>query len=296
MLKKKLRLAILVSLALAPFGASHAADMETYCRLRGGSLVQLPAAACATEGGTLVSAAVAPATVPAPVSVVAPAPAAAFVPAPIPAPAIQPTGNLTLDEAQKLAVDILDKDVGSTASSSKKPESIERTAKFDGCRLLVEEQLLIDFGNMITSRKDFKIDSTIDFRKIARKSFGVMGEVSSRAGDLSGEAVYFEEPKLEGGNSISISVLLGIKGNYTKYRSIGESASLTGPHDYYWIADGYGYPVDIVNNVTEIYATDKIRILYIVNSSDDAARLMGALDKVSAMCGPQQAGTNQQKD
>lgn len=284
MLKKKLRLAILVLLALAPFGASHAADTESYCRLRGGSLVQLPAAACATEGGTMVSAALAPAT-PAAAS---PAPAPAVAPAP--APAIQPTGNLTLDQAETLAVEILDKTVGDQSSSSKKPESLERTARFDGCRLVVEEKLHIDFGNMITSRKDFRIDSAIDFRKIARGSFGAIGEVSSRAGDLSGEAVSFEEPRHEGGNSMSISVLLGVKGKYTKYLPDGDSASLAGPRDYYWIVDGYGYPIDVVNSVTDVPAADKIRILYIVNSPDDAARLVGALEKVSAMCMQQQAG------
>lgn len=285
MLTKHFRLVILLALVLAPFGASHAADMETYCRLRGGSLVQLPAEACATEGGTLMSAELAPATpaaalapATAPTSA-APAPAAALAPA----PAIQPTGNLTLDQAGKLVVDILDKAVV-PATPSRKPEGIERTAKFDDCRLHVEEQLHIDFGNMITSRKNFKIDSAIDFRKIARKSFGTMGEVSSRAGDLSGDAVYFERPKREGGNSISISVWIGMKGNYTKYQSEGDSASLSGSSDYYWIVDGYGYPIDVVNNVTEVYDTDTVRIIYIVSTPDDAARLMGALEKVSAMC------------
>ncbi len=280
MLTKHFRLAILVALALAPFGVSHAADMETYCRLRGGSLVQLPAEACATEGGTLVSAELAPAgaLAPATAPAVAPAPAALA-----PAPAIQPSGNLTLDQAEQLVVDILDKAVV-PATPSRKPEGIVRTAKFDDCRLLVEEQLHIDFGNMITSRKDFKIDSAIDFRKITRKSFGTMGEVSSRAGDLSGVAVYFEKPKREGGNSISISVLLGIKGKYTKYQSEGDSASLSGPSDYYWIVNGYGYPIDVVNNVTEVYDTDTIRALYIVGTQDDAAQLMGALEKVHTMC------------
>lgn len=276
---KKLRLAILVLLALTPFGASHAADVESYCRLRGGSLVQLPAAACAAEGGTMVSAALAPAA-----PAAAPAPAAAV--APVAAPAIQPTGNLALDRAETLAVEILGKPVVPATPSGNKPESLERTARFDGCRLVVEEKLHIDFGNMITSRKNFRIDSAIDFRKIARGSFGAIGEVSSRAGDLSGEAVSFEEPRHEGGNSMSISVLLGTKGKYTKYTPDGDSASLAGPRDYYWIVDGYGYPVDVVNSVAEVPAVDKIRILYIVNSPDDAAGLVAALEKVSAICRP----------
>ena len=151
---------------------------------------------------------------------------------------------------------------------------------------MVEEKLHIDFGNMITSRKDFRIDSAVDFRKIARGSFGAIGEVSSRAGDLSGEAVSFEEPRREGGNSMSISVFLGVKGKYTKYSPDGDSASLAGPRDYYWIVDGYGYPVDVVNSVTDVPAADKVRILYIVGSPDDAARLVAALEKVSAVCKP----------
>ena len=91
-------------------------------------------------------------------------------------------------------------------------------------------------------------------------------------------------------------MLLGIKGNYTKYASDGDSASLSGSRDYYWIVDGYGYPIDIVNNVTEVYATDMVRILYIVNTPDDAAKLMGALGKVSAMCRSQYMETGQQKN
>ncbi len=288
MLKKKLRLTLLALLVLAPFGASHAAEMATYCRLQGGSLVPLPAAACATEGGTMVSAELAPAAEAGPA--VSPVPATASAPASAAeiAAAIKPTGNPDLDQAEKQVVDILDRPVGA-APSNKKTESIERTAKFDGCQLAVEEQMHIDFGNILTSRKNFKIDSAVNFRKLARESFSLLGEVSSRAGDLSGQAVSFEEPKRDSGNSISISVLIGIRGSYAKYSTDGESAtgqsaSLSGPQDYYWIVDRYGYALDIINSVQDIPATDTIRILYILNTPDDAAHLMSALDKISAMC------------
>jgi hypothetical protein len=277
MLKKALRLAILVSLALAPFGASHAADVENYCRLKGGSLVPLTAAACAAEGGTMVSAEIAP--------------AAAAVAAGQAAPASQLPDNPTLDQAQKLVVDILGRTVG-TAASGKKPEGIERTARFDGCRLVVAEQLHMDIGNLLTSRKNLKIDSAIDFRNLNRKSFGALGKVSSKAGDLGGEAIFFEEPWGKAGKHISISVQIGVKDSYARYTTDASSAYLEGPRDYYWIADGYGYPRETRLGDP---ALDKVRILFIVNTPDEAALLMKALDKVSAMCRPQQAETSQQK-
>lgn len=294
MLMKIKRPAILMLLALAPIGASHAADMAMDCRLKGGSVVPLPAAACAMEGGTPVSAAAA-STPPAATSATAPAsaPVAAPAPAKETAAAIQPTGNLNLDEAQKLVVDILGKTVGLPGTVSKNPESIDRTAKFDGCRLVVEEKLHLDVGNLISSLKDFKIDSAIDFRNVGRASFGEMGKVSSKAGDLGGEAIYFEEPRNKAGNNISISVFIRIKGDYSKYSTDRSFAALDGPRDDFWIIDEYGYPRDTIMGTP---ATDKIRILYILTSSDDAARLVNALDKVGAMCRAQPGEPGRQKN
>ncbi|BCK87952.1 hypothetical protein MIZ01_1749 [Sideroxyarcus emersonii] len=294
MLMKMTRSAILMLLALAPLGAK--ADAAIYCRLKGGSLVPLPAAACAMEGGTPVNAVVTPAdsaavpaAVPAPVPAAAPAPAAAAVKesaAPLP-----PIGDLNLDQAQKVVVDILDK--GLPATARKVPESLERTARFDGCRLVVEEKLHIEFGNLITSLKDFKIDSAVDFRTVGRDAFGSMGKVSSKAGDLGGEAIYFEEPKNKAGNNIGISVAIRIKGDYSKYTTDRSFVALDGPNDDYWIADEYGYPRDTIMGTP---ARDKIRILYLINSPDDAARLAGALDKVGAMCRAQPGEPGAKKD
>lgn len=295
MLSKKLRLAILLSLALAPLAASHAQDAAIYCRLKGGSLVPLPADACAKEGGTLVSAEVAPAApsaaTPAPAAVPpgAPAMAASAVPATVSADAVKPTGNPDLDQAERQVVEILGKTVGEPPSSSKKPESIERSASFDGCRMRVREDMHLDFGNVMTSRKNLRIDSAVDFSALRPGSFGALGEISSRAGDMSGQAVYFEESRYADHKALSISVQLGIRGKYSRYDADGETASLAGPHDYFWIVDGYGYPIDTVNNIMEVYVMDNTRIIYIIDTPDDATRLIGALEKVSAMCGPQQA-------
>lgn len=302
----KLRFAILLTLALAPLASSHAEDAAIYCRLKGGSLVQLPADACAKEGGTLVSAAVAPAAptpaAPAPAPATAPAtaplaaPAAAAAPAASVSPdAVKPTGNPDLDQAERQVVEILGKAVAGPSSSSTKPESIERSASFDGCRMRVKEDMHMDFGNIMTTRKNFRIDSTVDFSMLPSQAFGALGEISSRAGDLSGQAVYFEESRYADRKALSISVQLEKRGIYSRYDADGGSASLAGPRDYFWIVDSYGYPLDNYNNVTETYFMNKDRIIYIIDTPDDATRLLGALQKVSAMCGPQQAGAGLQK-
>jgi hypothetical protein len=273
MLAKMLHHTILILLALAPLGTGHAADMAIDCRLKGGTVVQLPAAACAVEGG-------------APVSVAVP-PASAAAPADVNAAGNQPPGT-KLEETQKWIVDLLAKSVEYTTPLNRNPEGIERTAKFDGCRLVVDEQLHIQYGNAYSVWKDFKINSVIDFRNINRDEFGVLGKITSKGGDLSGVAIYFEEPKSKDGNNISISVLNLRNGNYSKYTTHGPSAYWDAPRDDLWIADEYGYAKD---NGWDNVVTDKIRILLIVNSSDDAAKLQNALEKVNTMCKQQQVET-----
>lgn len=271
MLTKMLHPAILILLALAPLGIVQAADIAIDCRLKGGTVAQLPAAACALEGGAPVNAAVAPAS------------AAAPEPADVSAAGSQPSGS-KLEETQKWIVSLLAKPVETTTPLNRNPEGIARTAKFDGCRLVVDEQLHIQYGNLFSVWKDFKISSVIDFQKINREEFGVLGKITSKGGDLSGVAVYFEEPKRKGGNNISISVLNLRDGNYTKYTTHGSSAYWDAPRDDLWIADEYGYAKD---NGWDNVVTDKIRILLIVNSSDDAAKLKNALEEVHTMCKPQ---------
>ena len=272
MLTKMLRPATLILLGLAPYGVGLAADMAIDCKLKGGTVVQLPAAACALEGGSPVNAAVAP---------------AAAAPAVVNAAGNQPPGS-KLEEAQKLIVGLLGKPVESTTPLNRNPEGIERTAKFAGCKLMVDEDLHIQYGNFYSVWKDFKISSVIDLHKIEPNEFGVFGEVASKGGEFKATAVYVEQRKRKDGNDISISVLNLRNGSYVKYTTHGPSAYLDAPRDDLWIADEYGYPKDTgMGNV----ATDKIRILLMVSSSDDAAKLNGAFQEVNTMCRAQQAET-----
>jgi hypothetical protein len=278
MLTKMLRPATLILLALAPYGVARAADMAIDCKLKGGTVVQLPAAACALEGGTPVSAAVAPA---------AASPAAENAAGNQPTPG-DATSHSKLEETQKWIVGLLGKSVESTTPLNRNPEGIERTAKFDGCKLTVDEDLHIQYGNFYSVWKDFKISSVIDFQKIDRDEFGILGEVASKGGDFKATAVYVEERRRKEGNNISISVLNLRDGNYTKYRTHGPSAYLDTPRDDLWIADEYGYPKDTgMGNA----ATDRIRILLMVSSSDDAAKLNNAFEEVNTMCKTQPAET-----
>jgi hypothetical protein len=282
MLTKISHPAILIALSLAPLGAGHAADMTIECKLKGGSVVQLPAEACKMEGGALVNEAAAPASA----AVLKPVDGKSSGNQPLPGDA---TKYSKLEETQKWVVDLLSKPVGASTPMNRNPEGIERTAKFDGCRLVVDENLHIQYGNVFSDLKDFKINAEIDFENINREEFGLLGKIASKGGDLNAAAVYFEEPKSKSSNHISISVLILKAGNYTKYTSHGPSAYWDTPRNDLWIADEYGYPKDTGWSTV---ATDKIRILLIVNSSDDAAKLKNALDEVNTMCKPQPAETH----
>lgn len=280
MLTKMLHPAILILLAFAPLGVGQAADMAIDCRLKGGTVVQLAAEACKMEGGAQVNEAASP-TSPASGAVPKPADGNTSGSQPLPGDA---ASHSKLEETRKWIVDLLGKPVATTTPLNRNPESLERTAKFDGCRLVVDENLHIQYGNAFSVWKDFKINAVIDFQNINREEFGVLGKITSKGGDLSAAAVQFEERRSKSGNNISISVLNLRNGNYEKYTSHGPGAYWETPGDDLWIADEYGYAKDTGWSTV---ATDKIRILLIVNSSDDAARLKNALDEVNAMCKPQ---------
>jgi hypothetical protein len=271
MLTKMLCPAILILLGLATQGVVRAEDMAIGCRLKGGTVVQLPASACALEGGAPVSAAVAPAAA-------APADVSAAGNQPPPGDA---TSHSKLEETRKWIVALLGKSVESTTPLKRNPEGIERTARFDGCKLMVDETLHIQYGNFFSVWKDFKISSVIDFQKIDRDEFGVLGEIVSKGGDLKASAVYIEERKLKVGNDISISVLAAREGGYEKYTSHGPVPFWVAPRDDLWVADEYGYAKD--NGWGDV-ATDKIRILFMVGSADDAAKLNNAFEEVNTMC------------
>lgn len=274
MLTKILRHAILL-LALAPLGVAQSADSAIDCRLKGGSVVQLPAGVCTMEGGAPVNEASTPVSGALPEHGDQP-------------PSGEGASHSGLDVTRKLIVDLLAKPVETTTPLNRNPEGLARTARFDGCRLMVEEELHIQYGNAFSVWKDFKINSVIDLQNIDREKFGLWDSVTSLGGELSAAAVYIEERKSKGGNNISISVLEPRDGGYAKYTVHGLSAYWGTPRDDLWITDGYGYAKDTGWNTA---ATDKIRLLFIVKTPDDAARLKNALQEVAATCQPQQVET-----
>jgi hypothetical protein len=275
MLTKMLRPAVLMSLALAMHGVGYAAEMAIDCRLRGGTVVQLSAEACNLEGGTQVNAAAAP------VSGVASAPVAGN----ISGIQLPPASLSKLEEAQQVIVGLLGKTVESGTPLMRNPEAIERSAKFDGCKLVVDEQIHVEYGNAYSVWRDFKVNAVVDFQKIDKGELGTLEKVGSKGGDLTGAAVTFEERKNEGGNNISISVRYLSDGNYTKYTVHGPSAYWDTPQDDLWIEDEYGYTKD---TGWDTAATDRIRILFIVNSLDDATKLKNAFEAVNTMCKQQE--------
>jgi len=281
---KMLNGAILMLFALAPFGAAQAAEQESACRLRGGSIVPLPAEACAKEGGAMVTVTIAApaAAAPAVSAPAAPAPAAAAsAPAAIPAPVL--SADPRRAAAQKAIIELLGKPVVSKSSHRHGPESIERSAKFAECTMTVEENTHLDYGNLISSRMDFKISSTVRFGGLRPEEVGVLGETSSKGGDLETYSVYLARPARDGGDfSISVSVRDGKQ--YRKFTSPGSSAYWAGPRDDYWMADEYGYPT--ADDLGNIY-TNKVRILYVVGTEDDANALKKAFDEMRAACAPQ---------
>lgn len=196
-------------------------------------------------------------------------------------PPVEAASLSKLEATQKLIVGILGKTVKSPSPLTRNPEIIERTARFDGCRLVVDEQVYIEYGNAFSVWRDFKINSVIDLKNINRDKLGLLGNVSSKGGKLTGVAVYFEERKRKDGNNISISVLSQRNGAYTKYTIHGPSAYWSTPADDLWIEDVHGYTKD---TGWDTAATENIRILLIVGSSDDATGLKGALDEVITMC------------
>jgi hypothetical protein len=271
---KMLRHTIVILLSFAPYVVGHAADMKIDCRLQGGSVVQLTPLACGIEGGTPVNGAVLP------------APAASPEPVDKGAAQTQTAANSKLAATQMAIIDLLDREVVDTTPLNRNPEGIERSARFDGCKLMVDEILHIKYGNFYSVWKDFKISSVIDLQNLDRDVYGVWDKVSSKGGDFSAAAVYIEERNLKEGNSNSISVLLSTNKGYKKYSFHGPSYYLDAPEDNLWIADEYGYPRD--NGLGDA-ATDTIRILLIVDTPADAEKLKGLLENINAMCKPQPA-------
>jgi len=259
---------LLILVALVPYNIGLAEDIAIDCRLMGGTVVQLTAEVCSLEGGKQAHTGSSEhgALVDSDKRDTSGSPA---------------SGDYMFDETRKRIIDLLAKPVGANIPASRNPEGIERAARFDGCSLLIDEDLHIQYGNVFSVWKDFKINSVIDLQNIDPAEIGIMAKISSKGGDLRAAAVFLEERKVKNGNNISISVLSLKEGNYTKYTSHGLSAYWDTPRDDLWIADEYGYPKDTGWNTV---ATDRIRLLIIVNSSSEAAKLKNAFEEVNAMC------------
>lgn len=247
-------------LAIAPFAA--AAEQANNCKLKGGSMVRLAAEACVMEGGAVVSAAVAPV---------------------IPVPTLQLSADPKLAAAQRVVAELLMQPVVDKNLKKRTPEEIERTVKFEGCRLLVEEDMQVEHGNAFAGRKHFKVSSTVDMQKLSRAAFGELGKVTSYGGGLETYAVYLEERKLKEGNNIAISVLIQKDDGARKFSVRTSDIYWDAKNDDLWMADEYGYPKDIVEKGA---ALDTIRILYLMNTREDAAALNKALSDVHVMCKP----------
>jgi membrane protein implicated in regulation of membrane protease activity len=257
MLKQVLLPAVLF-FAIASFAV--AAEQANNCKLKGGSMVLLAADACVMEGGAVVSAVAAPA---------------------IPVSTLQLSADPKLAAAQRAVAELLIKPVVDKNLKKRTPEEIERTVKFEDCRLLVDEDMQVEHGNAFAGRKHFKVSSSVDMQKVSRAAFGELGKVTSYGGGLETYAIYFEEPKLKEGNNINISVLIQKDDGARKFSVRTSDIYWDAKNDDLWIADEYGYPKDIVEKGA---ALDTIRILYLMNTPDDAAALNKALGDVQAMC------------
>lgn len=255
--------ALLMLLALA--ATAQAADTETACKLRGGSIVPLPAEACAKEGGTLVT-----------VTVATPTETKSAAPAPV----LQLSNDPKLAAAQKPILELLNKPIAGKPSGRNGAETIARQAKFAECTLTVDEDMRIDYGNLFSARKVFKISSMADFRAIPTAGIGVLGETNSKGGVLKVYAVYLEKPK-KLGDYLSIAISVLYEDAYQKFRSPDSSPYWDAPRDDLWMVDEFGY---VKTNISGNFSTDKVRVLYFMATADEAAQLKKAFDDLAAVC------------
>lgn len=260
MFKKILFPAVLL-FAIAPCASVVAAEQANNCKLKGGSMVLLDAGVCVMEGGAAITASMTP----------------------VVAASLQLSGDPKLAAAQRAVAELLIKPVVDKDVKKRIPEEVERSVRFDGCRLMVDENMSIDHGRFISARKNFKVSSVINLRDISRGVFGVLGEVTSYGGGMRAYAVFVEERKQSEGNNISIAMLAQRAGSAVKYSLSVSGAYWDAPQADFWMADEYGYPK---GDREDGAATDKVRVLFFMNTADDAAALKKALDDVQALCKP----------
>jgi hypothetical protein len=263
-MKMKISSAAILLLALA---AAAQAETETACKLHGGSIVPLPAEACAKEGGTMVTLTVA-------------TPAAAEAQKAAPAPVYQLSSDPKLAAVQKPILELLNKPIAGKPSGRNGAETIARQAKFAECKLTVDEDMRMDYGNLFSARKVFKIGSSADFRALPAAGYGVLGETNSKGGALKVYAVYLERARKQGDYlSIAISVLYNDE--YQKFSSPDSAPYWDAPRDDLWMLDEFGY---VKANTLGNLSTDRVRVLYFLGTADEAAQLKKAFDDIVAVC------------
>lgn len=262
MMKKWLRPAVLAC-ALAPLVSTCVAEQMNNCKLRGGSMVQLAPEACVMEGGAVTA-------------------ATPIMPV-VSDESLHLSTDTRLADAQRVAARLLIKPVVDMNMKKRLPEGIERSVRFDGCRMAVDESMHVDHGNVVSARMNFKISSSIDLGALAADSYGVLGKVTSYGGGMQTFAVYIEEKKLKEGNHLAIAMLEQKESGTRKYALSSAGAYWDASKDDYWMADGYGYPKGISMDEAD---TNKIRVLYFFNSAEDAVALKQALAQMHALCKP----------
>lgn len=251
--------AILALFALTTSGMAQAADPANTCRLKGGDLVPLPPAACMKEGGQLVK----PGT-----QAAAPA-------------AVKLSSEPKVAAAQKAILEVLGQSVVDPLSSASIPEGVDREVSFDGCKMMVKEKLRIDYGNLFSERRNFNIDSTVDFHTIQPGDFGVMGKIESKGGHLEVPAVTVVVPASRGDKPLTVSVQIQDGKSYHAYTTPALAAYWEGPRKDWWMKDGYGYVW-----LDNLGYADKsnIRMVYLVNVKGDAPKLKQAMEQMQAAC------------
>lgn len=247
---------LLAALLLTCITPALAEEAAKDCRLRGGSMVSLAAAACTMEGGSPIVTTV---TV----------------------TAAQLSAEPQLAAAQRVVLEILNKPVVEITAHKDNPERVKRTAKFDECSLQVDELIDVDHGNLFTNRKHLKLHSVVNLKNIDAKSVGDMGAVESLGGGLKTYALALTKSKRDAADDFSISVLEQKNDAEKKFTMPGPIAFWGTRNEDLWMADVYGYPLG--GNYGDI-ATDKIRVLYLVATANEVTLLKKALEDAHALC------------
>lgn len=251
----------LFACAALSLAATVTAETMNNCRLRGGSMVMLAPEACVMEGGSITTAtAVAPAITPA---------------------AINLSADPALADAQRKVADLLLKPVVDMDMRKRMPERVAREVKFDGCRMNVTEHIDVDHGNVFSQRMNFKVASSVDLRRIDSDAYGVMGLVKSFGGGMKTYPVFFQVAKRDADGILSIAMEVIKDSGARKFLVSYSSAYWDAPDADLWMADEYGYPK---GNDTDSAETSKVRVLYFMNSAEQAEALKKALDEAQHLC------------